>query len=147
MSAQIFGTVFQSNIPSEISYVVQGGTSGTQPVFNGDPLFIGSYVANGPLVYFRVNVSMTNITQFGSGQYYLTLPFNAKYDTYITNGHLHKYSNGKEYSMHGDVSAGTNILNLYYTASTGQEDAFTQSSPFILSSLDVFHISGNYIKQ
>jgi hypothetical protein len=134
-------------VPVEVDYVVGGGTSGTQPVFNGTPLFDGSYVKHGPLVYFRVNIDMSNITQFGSGQYYVTLPFNAKYDTYISSGHLHKYSNAKEYSIHGDVVAGSNRLNLYYTNSNGQEDEFTQSSPIGLAQQDVFHIAGSYISE
>jgi hypothetical protein len=60
---------------SEVSCTVGGGTDGTQPTFNGAPLFSGSYTKTGNLVHFRVNVGMTNITNFGSGQYYVTIPF------------------------------------------------------------------------
>jgi hypothetical protein len=134
-----------TDIGQETSYEVQGGTSGNQPQFNGDPLFDASYVKIGPLVYFRINVLMTNVTQFGSGQYYMTLPFDSKY-TYLTeSGHLHDGSTGKDYTLEGHVNAGSNILQLFYTASNGQQDEFTQSSPIILATNDVFHIAGTYI--
>lgn len=131
----------------EVSYVVGGGATGTQPQFNGDPLFDGSYVKMGPLVYFRVNVDMSNITNFGSGQYYVTLPFNVKHETYIREGHLHDDSSGREYSVSGNVVAGSNQLMLYYTISNGQESAFAQGEPITLTTADNFHIAGVYIKE
>lgn len=133
--------------PTETTYTVGGGSSGTQPQFNGAPLFSGSYVKTGPLVHFRVNVDMSNITHFGSGQYYVTIPFDAKYTTLLSDGHLHKESNGKDYTLQGHVLAGSNVLQLFYVGSDGQQDEFTQSSPIILTSIDVFHISGTYISE
>ena len=74
-------------------YTVQGGTTnGTQPTFNGAPLFTASYVTSGDLVHFRINVDFDNITSFGTGQYYMTLPFNSKYSYYFREGHLFDFS-------------------------------------------------------
>jgi len=61
-------------------FVVQGGTTGTQPTFSGNPLFSGSYVKTGPMVHFRIDVDFDNITSFGTGQYYLDLPCPAIHD-------------------------------------------------------------------
>lgn len=130
---------------SEVTFSVVGGSTGNQPQFNGAPLFEGSYIKNGALVNFRLNVLMTNITQFGSGQYYMDLPFTAKYGTLFRNGCLHRASNGKQYGIAGHVAAGASRMYLFYTASTGQDDQFTQSSPVVLSQADSFHISGSYI--
>jgi hypothetical protein len=41
----------------ETSFVVGGGTDGTQPTFTGDPLFTGSYIRTiGNLVHFQIQV-------------------------------------------------------------------------------------------
>jgi hypothetical protein len=131
----------------DTDYVVGGGTLGTQPTFTGDPLFDGSYVKLGDLVNFRVNVSMTNITNFGTGQYYVTLPFDSKYTTFMRDGHIHDQSTGKEYSISAHVTAGSNQALLYSTSSNGHEDPFTSSAPFTLATADVFHIAGSYIAE
>lgn len=128
---------------SEVLYTVGGGTDGTQPTFNGAPLFAGSYTKTGNLVHFRVNVLMTNITNFGSGQYYVTIPFTSEYDVYVRNGQL-KHSSGDMYSISGHAVGGSNQLKLYTTASNGKEVAFTSSVPVGLNSSCDFHIFGSY---
>lgn len=128
---------------SEVSYTVGGGTDGTQPTFSGAPLFTGSYTKTGNLVHFRVNVGMTNITNFGSGQYYVTIPFTSEHDVYVRNGQL-KHSSGDMYSISGHAVAGSNQLKLYTTASNGKEVAFTNSTPVGLNSSCDFHIFGSY---
>ena len=37
--------------PAEVAFTVQGGTTGTQPTFSGDPMFTGSYVKEASLVH------------------------------------------------------------------------------------------------
>ena len=134
--------------PVEVSYQVGGGTlnGGTQPTFSSAPMFYASYVLTGPLVYFRINVLFTNITDFGTGQYYMTLPFNSKYDHYIRGGQIFDYSTSKNYSISGHTIAGSNVIRLLSTASSGIEVPFTSSVPFNLATTDDFHISGTYIK-
>ena len=132
-----------TNAYPEIDYTVGGGTDGTQPTFTGNPLFFGSYTKTANLVHFRVNVQMTNITNFGTGNYYITLPHTAKYDTYVRNGHL-RHSSGDIYAISGHVTAGTNVLSLYSTASNGKEIRFTPSVPVGLNTTCDFHIFGSY---
>ena len=127
-------------------YAVQGGTLGTQPTFNGNPLFTASYILTGDLVNFRINVDFDNITSFGTGTYYMTVPFSAKYDTYIRGGHLADISTSKKYAISGNLPAGDNKIYLTTTASNGDEVAFTSSVPFNLAIADDFHIAGTYIK-
>lgn len=138
---------YLDNALKETTYAVQGGTAnGDQPTFNGTPLFAASYILSGDLVYFRINVDFDNITSFGTGQYYMTLPFNSKYDNYVRGGHLFDASTNKKYSISGHVSAGSNMMYLMTTASNGDEVSFTSSVPFNLAIADDFHISGNYIR-
>ena len=133
--------------PSEVSYVVQGGTlAGTQPTFTGDPMFYGSYVKVGPLVHFRVNVDFDNITNFGTGQYYITIPFDSKYHYQFTGGHVHDISSGKIYSINGHVEPGTNEVHLTTMSSSGIEEEFDSGTPFSLDVADDFNLSGTYIE-
>lgn len=129
----------------DTAYTVLGGTNGTQPTFSGDPLFTGSYVKFGESVTFRINVAMTNITNFGTGQYYVKLPFTSKYTIFMRDGHLHDTSTGREYSISAHTFAGSDDAWLYSTRSNGHEETFTNNTPFTLATADIFHIGGTYI--
>jgi len=133
---------------AEVSYTVGGGTlSGTQPTFNGSPLFSGSYVKNGNQVFFQIKVDFDNITSFGTGQYYVTLPFVAKYDFTLRNGHITRSSNSRNYAITGYVTAGSSNMTLWYTTSASQDEPFDYRNPFALTTSDSFHISGTYLSQ
>jgi hypothetical protein len=134
------------NVAPEVPFTVGGGTSGNQPTFSGSPLFSGSYVLLDRLVHFRINVEMTNITNFGTGQYFVTLPFNSAHTYLTSNGHLHDVSANRDYTLQGHVLAGTNVLQLFYTGSNGQQDEFEHNKPVNLATADLFHISGTYMK-
>jgi hypothetical protein len=131
--------------PVETSFTVNGGTTGTQPTFDGAPLFSGSYVKTGPMLHFQIQVDMDNILTFGSGQYYVDLPFDAKYGYQFAAGCLHDASTGRQYAIGGHVYAGNNQLLLSYTDSNGQDAPFDYNSPMTLNVADNFHISGTYI--
>lgn len=128
---------------SSVAYQPEGGTLGTQPTFSG-PAISGSYVRMGLLVHFRIDVDFDNITSFGTGQYYLTLPFPAKHNYYLRDGCLHDISTAKEYAMGGHVLAGSSQLLLRSTASNGNDIAFEHNVPVTLATEDNFHVSGTY---
>lgn len=132
-------------IPVDTPFPVVGGTLGTQPTFSGTPLFTGTYAKNGPMVHFQIQVDMDNITNFGTGQYYLELPFTAKHNYYLRDGCLHDISTGKEYAMGGHVVAGSKQLLLRSTSSNGNDVPFEHNVPFNLNAADNFHIAGTYI--
>ncbi len=130
-----------------VLYTVGGGTTGTQPTFSGTPLFTGYYIQQGQLIYFQINVLFTNITSFGTGQYYLTLPFNTAFGFMTRNGCLHDSSTSKQYSIGGHANAGSNTMYLSYVGSNGHDEEFDHNSPVSLQTVDSFHISGTYLKQ
>jgi hypothetical protein len=137
-----------AELVTETLFSVNGGTTGTQPTFDGAPLFSGSYVKHGPLVHFRIDVDFDNITNFGTGQYYLDIPFPAKYNYEFTAGCLHDISTGRDYIITGHVVAGENRLNLKAPSVAGQTTfttPFTSTYPITLNSEDNFHVSGDYI--
>ena len=134
--------------PVEVSYQVEGGTSGSPPVFNGAPMFSGSYVIVGPLVHFQIQVDMDNITNFGTGQYYVKLPFTSKYGYMFRSGCLHDFSTGTEYHISGHVFAGSDTMELFTSDTQGNslyDFPFTSTEPVSLDAADNFHIAGTYI--
>ena len=134
-----------SNLESEsIDFAVLGGTDGTQPTFSSDPLFTGSYTRFGNIVHFAIDVDFDNITSFGSGQYYIKLPFPAKRNYLLSDGCLHDDSTGNEYAVLGHVHAGSDTLTLLSTASNGRQVPFEHNVPVTLDVADNFHIAGTY---
>jgi hypothetical protein len=89
---------------------------------------------------------MTNITSFGTGQYYMSFPFPVKYDYYFRGGHLEDASTGDRYSISASAPAGSSLMYLSATASNGKEVPFTSSVPVNLATTDNFHIYGEYIR-
>jgi hypothetical protein len=132
---------------SETSFTVNGGSLGTMPTFTGAPLFSGTYVKTGPLVHFQIQVDMDNITNFGTGQYYVDLPFPAKYGYQVREGCLHDISTDRQYAIGGHVFAGQSRLNLFFTDTNGQDQEFDHNSPVTLAIADNFHVSGTYISE
>lgn len=135
-------------VPTEVVYAVEGGTTGTQPTFSGAPLFTASYARTGIICHFRIDVDMDNITSFGTGQYYLTLPFQAKHNYQLSDGCLHDASTGREYAISGHVAAGSNQLFLQSTDASGNtvyNVDFTYNNPVTLATTDNFHVAGTYM--
>jgi hypothetical protein len=128
------------------AYDTAGGTDGTQPTFSGPAIF-GTYNRFGNMVHFSVLVDFDNITSFGTGQYYLTLPYPAKVAYQFRDGCLHDASAGTEYQVSGHVFAGetTLWLNIADKIASGIQDVpFTSTVPVTLTTEDSFHIAGTY---
>lgn len=125
------------------SYQPGGGTNGTQPVF--DPAdIVGTFNRFGNMVHFQVSVDFDNITDFGTGRYYVTLPYTARTEYTFSSGHLLDESQGKKYLIIGYVQADSNQLDLFYLGSSGILEDFTHNAPKALDTLDHFDISGTY---
>jgi hypothetical protein len=127
---------------------VVGGTLDTQPTFTGAPRFTGRYTKNGSVVHFTIDVDMDNITSFGTGQYYMNLPFPSKYNYQFASGCLHDISTGRDYPIFGHVYAGESRMVLKSIDAQGNSAynvAFEQGSPITLHAADNFHIAGDYI--
>ncbi len=96
-------------------------------------------------MYFDIQVDFDNITSFGTGQYFVELPFETKYPTQMRDGCIHDNSTGRQYQISGHVDALSKVLMLSYTGSNGRDEPFTHNNPFNLSIADNFHISGTYL--
>lgn len=126
------------------TWVIDGGTLETQPTFSGAPMFSGRWTLIGDICHFAVDVQMDNITSFGTGQYYIRLPFKSKNNYLLSDGCLHDDSTGDEFAILGHVKAGEDQMTLLSTISNGKQSPFSSSVPVNLNTADSFHISGTY---
>ena len=125
--------------------------SGTGLTYTGTPA-TGSYMKMNKMVTFRIKVNCATVagasnSGFGSGQYYLTLPFAPVTDYIFRDGGIHHIGGPAHYQMSGDAEAGTTQLTLWYTTSQSQDQAMDYNSPHALQTPDHFYISGTYEAQ
>ena len=107
----------------------------------------GSYVLQGLICHFRINVVFAATTDFGSAsQYQFTLPFPTVATFTARGGSLHCPNLSAIYHIAGitDTADSTTIMKLYYTGST-TDLAWKSSTP--VSATDTsshFDLSGSY---
>lgn len=82
----------------------------------------GSYTMLAPKIcFFRVRIEFDTCTNFGTGQYQITLPFPSTDTMRQANGTLHQTTGGALYHIAGIVDSDTapsSIMKLYYSGST-----------------------------
>ena len=124
-------------------FIPSGGTSGSQPVFDPNDLQ-GSFNRFGNMVHFQLNILFTNVTDFGTGQYYITLPYAPRTRYTFTGGQYDDDSQGRSYMIAGQVEPGSTTMWLAYLSSSGKWEPFTSSDPRNLATADKFDIAGTY---
>jgi len=112
----------------------------------------GTYIKQGLIVHFRMNVNFANTTDFGAGsQYQFQLPFPTNSTITIRGGTLHSKpanpANNAIYHIAGicdiDETSNTTML-LYYSGST-TDLAWKSTTPVnATSNVSTFDISGSY---
>jgi hypothetical protein len=110
-------------------------------------MFTGNYLRIGDQVTFDIQVDFDNIISFGTGQYFLDLPFPARFNTMMRGACIHDISVNREYGLGGHVFAGQVQLVLTYVASNGRDEPFTHTAPFQLNQADNFHVQATYIAE
>lgn len=109
----------------------------------------GSYVKQGLVVHFRVNVEFANTIHFDSianTQYQIDLPFPVAATTTIRGGTLHQTTGQSLYHIAGitDINYSNTTMNLYYSGSA-TDLAWKYSTPVgATSNTSHFDISGSY---
>lgn len=116
--------------------------AGTGLTFTGTPA-IGRYSRVGKMITYDIQVDCANVTNFGTGQYSLTLPtgLNPARD-YMHLGGIHKGVN--HYTIFGDLESGTNVVTLTHPTANGAQDIFSYNKPTTLTTASKFYISGTY---
>ena len=119
--------------------------SGTGLTFTGTPA-TGSYIKIGNFVIVQIDVLYTTVTNFGTGQYSLTLPFASKYHTDVYGGSVHSVgATTDHYSLKGHLSPTSSTMTVWSIKSSAQDEPFDHNSPVILTTADKFHMSFTYI--
>lgn len=121
--------------------------SGTGLTFTGTPA-TGSYVKIGNFILVQIDVLFTTVTNFGTGQYSLTIPFASKYHTDVFGGSIHDVNATVDhYSIKGHLSPSSSSMTVWNLKSSAQDEPFDHNSPFVLTTNDKFHMSFSYICQ
>lgn len=122
--------------------------SATGLTFTGTPA-TGSYIKIGNLVIVQIDVILTTVTNFGTGQYSLTIPFASRYHTDVYGGSIHDVVNQgvDHYSVKGHLAPGSSTMTIWNIGSSAKDEPFDLNSPFNLTTSDKFHMSFSYIDQ
>ncbi len=120
--------------------------SGTGLVFTGTPT-AGYYIKIGNFVQVQISVDFDNVSNFGTGQYSLTLPFPSKYHTDVYGGSVHDTVNQgiDHYSLKGHLSDGISTFTIWNIKSSAADEPFDHNTPINLTTADLFHMSFSYI--
>ena len=119
--------------------------SGTGLTFTGTPA-TGSYIKIGNWIMLQIDVLYTTVTNFGTGQYSLTLPFASKYHTDVYGGSAHDtLPTLKHYSLKGHLSPSSSTMTLWQHAGSGEDEPMDFNTPFNAETADKFHMSFSYI--
>lgn len=128
-------------------------TSGTYtPVLSGTGLTVtnnqatGHYTVINNIVFFRVNIPLTYVSNFGTGAYSLTLPFAPAAEFIVRDGVINDASTSTKYTLSLHGVQGSTTASLKYTAGSQFYDV-DYNSPFVLATADSFVISGTYERQ
>lgn len=118
--------------------------TGTGLTYTGTPA-TGFYSRVGKMIFFTIQVNCTNVTNFGTGNYSLTLPSGLSPSIHnLVNGGLHHTASGDHYLLYLDVVPGTSTAELYYPQSNGTMAEMDHNSPHTLQTADYFYFSGMY---
>lgn len=143
---------FYDPFPVNIAFT-DGSIQPYSPVWSGNGLAYtgtpatGFYVKVGKVVTVQIDVEFDNVTNFGTGQYSLTIPFASKYHTDVYGGSVHDTTNQgiDHYSLKGHLSDNSSTMTLWNIKSSAADEPFDNNSPFNLSTDDKFHMNFTYI--
>ena len=104
----------------------------------------GTMTAIGTMLFVYINIPFSNVTNFGTGQYEIELPFPSANHTDIWGGTLHNTSSSDYFSLKGHIDAGSSTMKLWAIASTLKDETFRYNYPISLATEDLFHMSFSY---
>ena len=103
----------------------------------------GEYFKYGKMVFLNLNVPLTNVTNFGTGQYHVTLPFAPAKHGDASAGTLHDADNGF-FTLKGHYNPGSTDMSLWYVSIVSKDAEFDNNSPITLTTADSFHMNFIY---
>lgn len=132
-----------ATFPNPVAWTPQMRDSSEQ-FTQGSNQSVGYYYNFGKLIFIHIEYSLANVSNFGTGQLVIQLPFTALREADVFGGTLHDESTSLQYSIKGHVNSGTNVMTLWSISTDttdARDQAFTAQSPFSLSTEDSVHLS------
>lgn len=118
--------------------------TGTGLTYTGTPA-TGYYSRVGKMIFFTIQVNCTNVTNFGTGSYSLTLPTGITPSIHnLVNGGLHHTATGDHYLLYLDIVPSSTTAELYYPQANGTMADMDFNSPHTIQTADFFYFSGMY---
>jgi hypothetical protein len=127
------------------------GSGVTYPTYNS------YYIKSGLLVSFVIEIDFTTVTNFGTGQYKVALPFAPGFAYNHFNGWVWADPNvnpdvGTGHTiLNADTAGITTVLDLHYLKQSGganspiREALWTQGLPVDLTTISKAYVNGTYI--
>lgn len=110
-------------------------------VYTGNPVEI--HVQRiGKMITANAYISFTNVTNFGTGQYYIDMPGSipAREHDLVASGYVQ--DGGTIYTCFGTLGATANKMYLWVPTSNGGSDALDHNTPAVLDATSLINITG-----
>jgi hypothetical protein len=104
----------------------------------------GTYVEMGKLCYVTMQIPFSNVSDFGSAQLSVTLPFTTARHADVWAGSLHATQAGEFYSVKGHYEANANAMSLWHISLSQKDQSVQQGSPITFQTDDLIHLSFLY---
>ena len=128
------------------------GANGTYPTYNS------YYIKHGQLVSFVIEVDLSTVTNFGTGQYKLQLPTMPLFGKNHFSGWAHPNitvpaDDSNHIIFNVDTAGLTDVLDIHYlvlspaTPKPVIESQFSQNNPYTLTTNSRLYVNGTYISQ
>lgn len=157
----IIDTVGASGLQTQVRYSPTFEATGMTFTGSGTtyPTYNSYYVKSGLLVSFVIEIDFTTVTNFGTGQYKVALPFLPSFAYNHFSGWIWADPNippdsGTGHTiLNADTSGVTTVLDLHYLKQSGganspiREGLWVQGTPVALTTISKAYINGTYIAQ
>jgi hypothetical protein len=104
----------------------------------------GTYLKYGRMVVVNLLIPFSEVTDFGTGQYSVTLPFSSNFHQDVVAGSLHNTNANAHYTVKGHLGESSNVMTIWYISGASRDEPFTHNSPISLDETDLFHMSFIY---
>lgn len=110
-------------------------------VYTGNPVEI-HIQRIGKMITANAFISFTNVTNFGTGQYYINMPGSipAREHDLVASGYVQ--DGGVIYTCFGSLAATDNKMYLWVPTSNGGSDALDYNTPAVLDTASLINITG-----
>lgn len=110
-------------------------------VYTGNPVLI-EVQRIGKMITANALIDFTNVTNFGTGQYYFDIPVGIPNRAHDLSAGGFLLDGGQSYTIFATLGATANKMYLWHPTSNGGSDAMDYNSPAVLDTTSVVNITG-----